>query len=126
MKNDHNHSAELNHLFWRDEILQVMYWMFGEKLGAEVSIEQMIPLLNTDRENLVLHIKILVDEGYLKRSDREKYVLTEFGRKEAGQRFAGAFQGLQKAGHGECSADCDCQWEGHDSCQHHLHQNCDH
>ncbi len=121
---------ELNHLFWKDEILQVMYWMFGEKLGIEVSQEQLQSLLHTPEENLSLHITILVDEGYLARSDdspKPAYRLTDFGKKEAGKRFAGAFQGLQKAGHGECGPDCDCQWEGNDSCQHHIHdENCNH
>lgn len=121
---------ELNHLFWKDEILQVMYWMWGEKLGTEFLVTELISLLNTTEENLSLHLKILVDEGYIKSnksSGASKYSMSDMGKKEAGQRFAGAFQGLQKAGHGECSADCDCQWEGKGSCKHHIHdENCDH
>lgn len=125
-----NENIELNHLFWKDEILQVMYWMWGEKLGTEFAVSELISLLNTTEENLMLHLKILVDEGYLeskKFSGMSKYSMSEVGKKEAGQRFAGAFQGLQKAGHGECSADCDCMWEGKGSCKHHIHdENCDH
>ena len=127
---DEKHS-ELNHLFWKDEILQVMYWMYGEGLGSKVSVTQLQSLLNTQEENLSLHITILVEDGYIERIEDEgtesKYHLTDFGKKEGGQRFAGAFQGLQKAGHGECGPDCDCQWEGKDSCRHHIHhENCDH
>ncbi len=130
MSDDKENKGELNHLFWKDEILQVMYWMYGEGLGQELSTDQLISLLNTPEENLSLHLSILVEDGYLLRSIDGKettYKLSEFGRKEGGQRFAGAFQGLQKAGHGECGPDCDCQWEGKDSCQHHIHhENCDH
>lgn len=123
-------NPELNHLFWKDEILQVMYWMFGEKLGAQVSIQELVALLNSPEENLSLHILILLEDGYLtsiNKEDKNYYQLTEMGKREAGQRFAGAFQGLQKAGHGECGPDCDCQWEGKESCHHHIHdKNCNH
>lgn len=123
-------NPELNHLFWKDEILQVMYWMFGEKLGAQVSIQELVALLNSPEKNLSLHILILLEDGYLTsiyKEDKNYYQLTEMGKREAGQRFAGAFQGLQKAGHGECGPDCDCQWEGKESCQHHIHdENCNH
>ena len=130
MSKDNNHN-EINHLFWKDEILQVMYWMYGEGLGKEVNVSQLQSLLNTPEENISLHLNILVEDGYLNRlespNEESKYKLSEFGIKEGGQRFAGAFQGLQKAGHGECGPDCDCQWEGKDSCQHHIHhENCNH
>lgn len=126
-----NKNSELNHLFWKDEILQVLYWMYGEGLGSKVSVAELKSLLNTPEENLDVHLNILVEDGFLNtiKSDDTvtKYELSETGRKEGGQRFAGAFQGLQKAGHGECGPDCDCQWEGKDSCQHHIHhENCNH
>lgn len=130
MEHTDKNNAELNHLFWKDEILQVLYWMYGEKLGSKVSAKEFISLLNTPEENLSLHLAILVEDNYLIRTEENnevKYSLSDFGRKEAGQRFAGAFQGLQKAGHGECSADCDCMWEGKGTCKHHIHdENCDH
>lgn len=122
---DQEHNAELDHLFWKDEILQVMYWMYGEGLGAEVGILQLVSLLNTQEDKLGIHLNLLVESDYLELTSNPPglYKLTDFGRKEAGKRFSGAFQGLQKAGHGECGPDCDCQWEGHDSCQHHLHSH---
>ncbi len=128
MNNDHLNSLdpELNHLFWKDEILQVMYWMYGEDFGRKVSSDKLITLLNTTRAKVKEHLGQLVLDNYLEQDtdgSSVHYFLTEFGKKEAGQRFAGAFEGLQKVGHGECGPDCDCQWEGHDSCQHHLHQH---
>ena len=131
MENKNENNEELNHLFWKDEILQVLYWMWGEGLGKKVSVGELKALLNTQEENLHTHLNILVADGYLNSIETTeadtKYELSDMGRKEGGQRFAGAFQGLQKAGHGECSADCDCQWEGKGSCQHHVHnENCNH
>ena len=116
---------ELQHLFWKDEILQVIYWMQGEGLGEQVSASHLQNLLSIDAAELSFHLKKLVTDDYLEiegsREEDGLYSLSDFGKKEAGKRFASAFQGLQKAGHGECSADCDCQWEGHDSCKHHHH-----
>lgn len=124
-KSEKNNKA-LDALFWRDEILQVLYWMQGERLGEWVDVKRLVVLLNTDMENLLYHLNKLVNEGYLINKDERVtensgFQLAEKGKDEAGQRFAEAFQGMQNQGHGECSADCDCQWEGHDSCQHHHH-----
>jgi hypothetical protein len=119
-----NKNDALEALFWRDEILQVLYWMEGERLSDAPSIKSLQPLLNSDIENLHFHLQRLTDQGYLEKRETgaagdTRFQLSAKGRKEAGKRFAQAFQGMQKAGHGECSADCDCQWEGHDACRHH-------
>lgn len=118
----------LNALFWRDEILQIMYWMQGEGLAKGVAANKLLVLLNTTPENLMFHLKKMVGEDYLVHegevySLESKFNLGEGGKKEAGKKFAEAFQGLQKVGHGECGPDCDCQWEGHDSCDHHHHHH---
>lgn len=116
----------LEALFWRDEILQVMYWIQGEKLDEWVDVKRLKILLNADLETLLYHLEKLVREDYLvlntiKVTSESGFQLSEKGKQEAGKRFAEAFQGMQKAGHGECSPDCECQWEGHDSCSHHHH-----
>ena len=41
-----NNDAELNYLFWKDEILQVMYWLYGEALSKKVAGKQLEGLLN--------------------------------------------------------------------------------
>ena len=113
--------GQQSYLFWKDEILQALYWLHGEGLGARVSLEQLASLLGSTPEIIAPYVGLLVEEGLL-HSEADTYVLTENGRKEGGIRFASAFQGLQKAGHGECGPDCDCQWEGKDQCQHqHIH-----
>lgn len=103
-------NSPLRCLFWKDEILQVLYWMKGEGMGTEVSLKEMLPFLNTSTENLDFHLKKLQTEGYLeKKSDKVKvsYDLSELGKKEGGRKFSEAFQGMQKAGHGECGPDCE-------------------
>lgn len=99
-------SSPLRALFWKDEILQVMYWMQGEGLGEQVSTNQVLALLNTNEANLGYHLKKLAEEGFLN-VNSALYSLSNLGKKEAGKRFAEAFQGLQKAGHGECGPDCE-------------------
>lgn len=99
-------------IFWRDEILQVLYWMDGEGLGSNFSVSQILPLLQTSQSNLSYHLEKLTAEGYLSKEAGQgaaisPYTLTNFGKKEAGRRFSDAFSGLQKAGHGECGPDCE-------------------
>ena len=104
-----NNDAELNYLFWKDEILQVMYWLYGEALSKKVAGKQLEGLLNCPLAVLKMHFNKLIDEGFLQHSledETDYYELTDKGRKEAGRHFATAFDGLQKAGHGECGPDC--------------------
>lgn len=87
-----------------------MYWMQGEGMGSEVSFKQMLPLLNTSQENLEFHLKKIVNDGFLLGIEKQGiiyYKLSDSGKKEGGRQFAEAFQGMQKAGHGECGPDCE-------------------
>lgn len=105
-------SSPLRALFWREEILQVLYWMDGEGFGSWVSAPQIITFLNTNSANLLYHLEKMVEQGYLViQGDSFKEAslvgLSSLGKKEAGRQFSEAFQGLQKAGHGECGPDCE-------------------
>lgn len=129
MPTDDAQSA-LDALFWRDEILQVLFWMQGEGLVDAVDASDLRVLLNGETDTIAFHLDKMAGEGLLVRQasgDGEpgvlRYVLSEQGREEAGRRFADAFEGMQKMGHGECSPDCVCQWEGPAACTaHHHHQ----
>ena len=102
MKNETIEDSALRSLFWKEEILQVLYWMHGEGMGTEVSLPQMLPFLNTSYKNLEAGLLLTLDkDGTL------HYTLSETGKKEGGRQFAEAFQGMQKAGHGECGPDCE-------------------
>ncbi len=104
--------SPLRALFWKDEILQILYWMDGEGFGKEVQASQVIALLNTNEDNLLYHLQKLVDDEVLTSNNDSitasaMVALSADSKKEAGKRFAEAFQGYQKAGHGECGPDCE-------------------
>ncbi len=111
-------NGALGALFWREEILQVLYWMQGEGLADAVPFGRLLSLLNTTPDNLLLHLEKNIAEGYLKTeegtlSEKSAIVLTPAGKKEAGGIFRNAFEGMQKGGHGECGPDCEfCYHEG--------------
>ena len=115
---DNINKQALDTLFWREEILQVLYWMDGEGLAEAVPFNRLMVLLNTDTENLLLHLQKNIETGYLTTEDQlfdknSSVKLTSFGKKEAGNIFRNAFEGMQKGGHGECGPDCEfCYNEG--------------
>jgi hypothetical protein len=97
-----------DYLFWRDEILQVMYWMLGEGLGGEVGPAQIKVFLGGDEPELEQVMQQVVADGFLERRGPARFALTELG-KDAGKRsFALEFEGLLGQAHGECGPDCWC------------------
>lgn len=124
--------SALDAMFWRDEILQVLFWMQGEDLADAVSAQDLCVFLNGDTSTIAYHLERLADDGFLERregsdaqSERMRYTLSEDGAKEGARRFSDAFEGMRNQGHGECSPDCDCQGVGHDpSCpSHEVHDH---
>jgi hypothetical protein len=104
--------SPLRALFWKDEILQIMYWMDGEGFGETVPASQILALLNTNEANLFFHLEKMIKDEMLECEDNQIgkgsiVGLSDDSKKEAGKRFAEAFQGYQKAGHGECGPDCE-------------------
>ena len=96
-------------VYWRDEILQVMYWMAGEGFGRECTLSDLRKFLGAGDDVLAANLEQMVTTGLLERGGDEQYVLTEQGRKEGGRRFADEFEEMLKPGHFECDEpDCDC------------------
>ena len=96
------------YLFWRDEILQVMFWMLGEGLADEAGPAQVRVLLGGDEAHLEQIMEQVASEGFLERRAGSRYALSELG-KDAGKRsFALEFEGLLGQAHGECGSDCWC------------------
>jgi hypothetical protein len=116
--NNHINKNAVDALFWREEILQVLYWMEGEGLETAVPFNRLMVLLNTTSDNLLFHLQKNIEAGYLQSCDdgiteNSSVKMTPFGKKEAGAIFRNAFEGMQKAGHGECGPDCEfCYSEG--------------
>lgn len=101
----------LRGIYWRDEILQLVYWMKGEGFAEEVRPSDLIRFLDLNEQELQRCLDTLVEEGYLE-ATHERYRLTPMGDEEGRRRFVDEFAPmLKKPGHeyGECSrADCDC------------------
>ena len=101
-----------DHIYWRDEILQVMFWHRGEGFGEWLGTSDLQRFLLIPSRELALHLRQMVDAGYLSGAFREqepKYRLTLMGEPEARRRFMEEFEELRKPGHYECNnPDCDC------------------
>jgi hypothetical protein len=101
-------SEALRSLYWRSEILQVLYWLRGEGLGEVADAEMMERFLGVEAAVGITYLERLVGEGYLEVAG-DGFRLSPRGLEEGGQEFASSFAGLTGPSHGECSADCWCQ-----------------
>lgn len=101
-------SEALRALYWRSEILQVMYWLRGEGLGEVVDAHLLERFLGVEAEVGVGYLDRLVVDGYLDVAPGG-YVLSESGLAEGKTEFALSFAELTRPTHGECSADCWCK-----------------
>lgn len=100
------------YLHWRDEILQVMYWMSGEGLGETVAPADLVSFLGLGEAVIARVMARVAGERFLEPADAGAYRLTELG-KDAGKRsFSIEFEDMTAQGHGECSSDCWCNKSG--------------
>lgn len=128
--NNKNQGA-VDALFWKEEILQVLYWMEGEGLVEAVPFSRLLALLNTSSESLLAHLIKNENAGLITRKTDDldqncTITLTAAGKKEAGLIFRNAFEGMQKGGHGECGPDCEfCYLDGEklEDCVHNCADN---
>ncbi len=109
---------EENHIFWRDEILQLLVWLRGEGMGELHSAAALARFLAVPEDELLHHLSHMVVGGYVGMRNNG-FELTDFGRAEGSRRFREEFEPLLSQGHGECNdADCDCHQLGPEHCQH--------
>jgi hypothetical protein len=100
-------SDALRALYWRDEILQLMFWIRGEGFGEAIDPALLERFLGVEAEVGIRYLEHLVGEGLLERAGG-LYRLTEQGHRHGARVFADEFADLTKPGHGECGADCWC------------------
>lgn len=100
-------SDALRALYWRSEILQVMYWLRGEGFGDLVDAPLIERFLGVDAAIGVTYLARLVEEGYLSR-DGDWFTLSPLGLEQGAVEFSLSFSELTRPTHGECSADCWC------------------
>jgi len=109
---------EQNHIFWRDEILQLLVWLRGEGMGETHATPALSRFLAIPEESLLDHVSQMVNAGYLVSRDNG-FALTDFGQLEGARRFREEFEPLLSQGHGECNdPDCDCHQLGPEHCHH--------
>jgi hypothetical protein len=107
-------------LYWRDEVLQVMYWLRGEELNEQVSAQDLAVLVPAEASFLQHHLEQLAADGFLEAvtGAPPRYRLTELGVREGGRRFAEEFAGLTGQAHGACSnPNCSCHTLGPEACE---------
>jgi hypothetical protein len=102
-------SPHLRQLYWRDEILQLLFWIEGEGLGSDIDPETMDRFLGPESEVALLHLDRLVREGYLVQSPVGTFALAERGRREGSRLFADEFATMNAPSHGVCGAECWCR-----------------
>jgi hypothetical protein len=102
-------------LFWRDELLQLLYWLQGEGFADLATVVGLAGFLQADPGVVDECLTELTEDGYVETVaayGQVRYRLTDLGRREGGRRFREEFAHLQKAGHFECSPDCICHVTG--------------
>lgn len=100
-------SDALQALFWREEILQVMFWLRGEGLGERVNWALLERFLDVDASIGIRYVERFVDEGYLAEQGGW-FMLTEKGAEEGKRIFGEEFADITRPAHGECGPDCWC------------------
>jgi hypothetical protein len=102
-----------------DEILQVMYWLRGERLAADVTAAGLARWVGLDAEQIEPLLERLAASALVRPAGDgapggpARYALTESGVREGGRRFADEFAEMTRSGHYEChDPDCECQRSG--------------
>jgi DNA-binding PadR family transcriptional regulator len=101
--------SALDELFWRDEILQALFWMRGEGLADAVTPSDLARFPAVDEAVIAAALARMAEEGYLEAGPfLRSYRLTPLGAQEGGRRFRDEFTGLTRQAHGECGPGCWC------------------
>jgi hypothetical protein len=104
-------AAALDALYWRDEILQALYWLEAEGLAEWVDGARLAELVVSGAAIVAAELERLAAGGYLdvRPGPPPCYRLTALGRREGARRFADEFEGFTRQAHGECAPGCWCQ-----------------
>lgn len=101
-------SEPLRALYWRSEILRVVYWLYGEGLGDLVDAGLMRQYLDIEDDvDLSPYLDQLVRDGSLVR-EGEWYALSARGMAEGEATLATAFTDLIRPVVNECDDECWC------------------
>jgi hypothetical protein len=101
-----------------DEILQIMYWLRGERLAQAVTGPDLCRWVGLSASEVGPLLTRMAAAGFVQAvpegaGETPRYELTALGAREGGRRFADEFADLMRPGHGECAdPDCECQRTG--------------
>ncbi len=101
-------SEALRNLYWRSEILRVMYWLRGEGLGDLVDVPMVRRYLDIDADECLAQFGGLVDEGAVV-ADGAWYAIAPGGLADGEVEYATLFSDMARPEHGPCSDECWCQ-----------------
>jgi len=107
-------SEQLRVLYWRSEILQVVYWLHGEGLGDLVDIDLIRTYLGVDppgvdvHQNLSIYLDLLVADGSLV-GDGDWYALSARSLADGEAQLATAFTDLVRPVRSGCDEACWCR-----------------
>src|SRR5437660_10950840 len=92
-------SDALRALYWREEILQVMFWLKGEGLGERANWPMIERFLGVEGRIGRAYLDRLVEEGFRTIEDGP-FMLTSKGIGEGGRIFSEEFADLTGPGNG--------------------------
>lgn len=93
----------------RDEVLQVMYWMLGERIAHEVDAPYLARSLALPEHEIGAALAALARQRLILRGGSPgAYRLSEHGIQEGGRRFHDEFRDITKQAHWECAPGCAC------------------
>ncbi len=102
-------SHELRQLYWRDEILQLLFWIQGEGFGRSVDAKTLERFLGLDAAASTAHLERMKSADLLRQDRSGAYQLSERGRAEACRIFSQEFAHLTGPAHGACGPECWCR-----------------
>lgn len=108
MKVSQPKSEAMQALYWREEILQVMFWIQGEGFGDDIDPDTLGRFLGIDGGVGLSYLDRLVSDGLLETVGSGRYRLSAVGKEEGAKIFGDEFADFTKPSHGECGADCWC------------------
>ncbi len=101
-------SEALRSLFWREEILQLIFWIESEGFGDSVDADLLQRFLGIDSDFACTSLDRLAAEGLLLGTAPGRYELSEEGRGYGQRLFADDLVQLTNPARGECGPHCWC------------------
>ncbi|MGI8777539.1 MAG: hypothetical protein ACR2LJ_09170 [Acidimicrobiales bacterium] len=101
-------SDALRNLYWRSEILRVMYWLRGEGMGDLVDVAMLRSYLDIGTDECRTQFDGLVEDRSVV-VDGEWYAISPEGLAQGEAEYATLFSDLARPVSGPCSDECWCR-----------------